>query len=248
MPSLKRLRAGLAMLRPGEFALAAARCPFCGPSLFVRLHRDDGGVRCARCAAGTIHVAIGLALRDEVRDLSVGDACEFSARGPLVEHLRRHARSVAVSEYFDDVAPGELRSGVRCEDMQRLTYDDASFDVVTHTEVLEHVPDDRRALAELHRILRPGGVMAFTVPLHGGAHTVERARLRGDAVEHLLEPVYHTDPQRSDTGILAFRDYGQDILERLREAGFRDVRLHAPPSRTSWLRVRDVIIAIKDRK
>lgn len=248
MPSMKRLRAGLGMLRPADFALAAARCPFCGPSLFVRLNREDGGVRCARCAAGTIHVAIGLALRDSVGELSACDACEFSARGPLVEHLRRRARSLAVSEYFDDAAPGEWRGGVRCEDVQRLTYADASFDVVTHTEVLEHVPDDRRALAELHRILRPGGIMAFTVPLHGGAHTVERACLRGDAIEHLLEPVYHTDPQRSDTGILAFRDYGRDILERLSEAGFRDVRLHAPPSRLSWLRVRDVIIAIKDKE
>lgn len=245
---MRRLQTGLAMLRPGEFALAAARCPFCGPSLFVRLNREDGGVRCVRCAAGTIHVAIGFALRDCVGDLSACDACEFSARGPLVDHLRRHARSLAVSEYFDDAPPGALRGGVRCEDMQRLTYAGASFDVVTHTEVLEHVPDDRRALAELHRVLRPGGVMAFTVPLHGGAQTVERARLRGGTIEHLLEPVYHTDPQRSDTGILAFRDYGRDILERLREAGFRDVRLHAPRSRVSWLRARDVIIAIKDKE
>jgi len=236
------------MLRPGDFALAPARCPFCGPSLFVRLSRADGGVRCARCAAGVVHVALGLGLRDAVRDLSACDACEFSARGPLVEHLRRHARSLAVSEYFDDLPPGALRGGVRCEDMQRLTYADGSFDVVTHTEVLEHVPDDRRALAELFRVLRPGGVMVFTVPLHGGARTVERARLRDGAVEHLLEPVYHTDPQRSATGILAFRDYGTDILDRLREAGFSGARLHTPRPGPAWLAAREVVIATKDRE
>src|SRR5690606_16464018 len=45
-----------------------------------------------------------------------------------------------------------------------LPYDDATFDLVLISEVLEHVPEDERAIAELVRVLKPGGVAAVTVP------------------------------------------------------------------------------------
>jgi hypothetical protein len=104
------------------------------------------------------------------------------------------------------------------------------------------VPDDRRALGELLRVLRPGGYMVFTVPLHGGERTVERARLRDGVIEHLLEPVHHTDPLRVE-GILAFRDYGNDIVERLRDAGFGEARILPPSKHSSRIDAQPVIVA-----
>lgn len=244
MISLARVRSGIALLRPREMAVRFDRCPYCGPTLFVRLRREAIGVRCVRCAASAIHLVIGWALREHVPDLARRDVCELSARGPLAAFLKRAANSAALSEYFADAEPGSYRNGIRCEDVQRLTYADASFDLVTHTEVLEHVPDDARAFAELHRVLRPGGAMLFTVPLYGGYPTVERARLRGDAVEHLLEPAYHIDPLRGD-GILAFRDYGLDIVERLHAAGFVDASIVTPRRSIPWVGAFPVILAKK---
>ena len=49
-------------------------------------------------------------------------------------------------------------------DVSRLPFAAGSFDRVVCTEVLEHVPDDRALLAELVRVLRPGGVLAVSVP------------------------------------------------------------------------------------
>src|SRR6202021_2633687 len=49
-------------------------------------------------------------------------------------------------------------------DALRLPFPSGSFDRVIAAEVLEHIPDDRRALAELARVLRPGGTIAVTVP------------------------------------------------------------------------------------
>ena len=49
----------------------------------------------------------------------------------------------------------------------RLPFPDASFDRVIASEVLEHIPDDEAAMAELARVLRPGGSMAVTVPRCG---------------------------------------------------------------------------------
>lgn len=46
----------------------------------------------------------------------------------------------------------------------RLPFADETFDTVVATEVLEHVTDARRAVAELHRVLRPGGHALVTVP------------------------------------------------------------------------------------
>ena len=242
-----RLRSGLALLRPREMAVRFGRCPYCGPTLFVRLRREAIGVRCVRCAASAIHLVIGWALRDQVQDLAGRDGCELSARGPLAEFLKRTAKSAALSEYFADAEPGAYRNGVRCEDVQRLSYADASFDLVTHTEVLEHVPDDARAFAELHRVLRPGGTMLFTVPLYGGYPTIERARLRNGEVEHLMEPAYHIDPLRG-AGILAFRDYGLDIVERLRAAGFAEASVVTSQRRVPWLGDFPVILAKKAAK
>lgn len=50
-------------------------------------------------------------------------------------------------------------------DLQSLPFPDGSFDFVFASHVLEHVPDDRRALGELRRILRPGGVAVLPVPI-----------------------------------------------------------------------------------
>jgi SAM-dependent methyltransferase len=241
---LARLKSAISQFRLSECQFAFGRCPYCGPTIFVRLNRHSGGLRCAGCSAGEVQLSIGWALHDEIGSLAALDVCELSARGALSTYLRRHARSAATSEYFPNLAPGSMKDGVRVEDVQRLTYADASFDLVTHTEVLEHVPDDARAFAELWRVLRPCGVMLFTVPMHAGTDTVERARLRDGVLEHLLEPVYHVDPLQP-AGILAFRDYGLDVLDRVRAAGFADVRILPPARRMRRIEERPVIWARK---
>ena len=61
----------------------------------------------------------------------------------------------------------------------RLDYDDASFDVVTSNGVLEHVPDDAASVAEIHRLLRPGGTFAVTCLPNRYSYTEALQRWRG---------------------------------------------------------------------
>ena len=199
-----------------------------------------------RCGASTIHLSLAAALSAYVPDLAERDAYELSARGPLAAYLRRAARSLAVSEFLVDVPRGALRDGIRSEDVQHLTCASASFDLVTHTEVLEHVADDASAFSELCRVLRPGGRMLFTVPLHGEC-TIERACVCDGRIEHLLPPAYHHDPLRGGAGILAFRDYGRDIIQRVLAAGFDDAGLYEPRSPVPWFVPRSVIVAHKGK-
>ena len=78
------------------------------------------------------------------------------------DDLANASRSVADYGHADVPAPGGF-AAVR-GDARRIPFDDASFDRVIASEVLEHIADDGTALAELVRVLRPGGTIAVTVP------------------------------------------------------------------------------------
>ncbi len=62
-----------------------------------------------------------------------------------------------------------LRPDVR-GDAQRLPFAAASFDCAMCQEVLEHVPEPHRVMAELHRVLRPGGYLYLTAPMSWNLH------------------------------------------------------------------------------
>jgi len=60
--------------------------------------------------------------------------------------------------------PADRYVAVMRGDATRLPFDDAVFDRVVTSEVLEHIQDDVAAISELVRVLKPGGVLAVTVP------------------------------------------------------------------------------------
>jgi SAM-dependent methyltransferase len=66
------------------------------------------------------------------------------------------------------LAAGEAPPGARARavagDATAMPFGDEAFDRVIAAEVLEHVPADQRALTEIARVLRPGGLLAVTVP------------------------------------------------------------------------------------
>ena len=226
-------RVAWALLKFGKLRIRASACPLCGPSLLVKLDDRAISVRCVRCRSSAIHMSIVQVLRRLYPNLSQLAVYEMSSRGPLFRYLQAQTGELTYSEYFDDVVPGTYRGEVQCQDVQALTYGDGSFDLCTSTEVFEHVPDDRKGFREIRRVLRPGGRLVFTVPLTEAPGTVERAVLADGAIRHLLEPEYHGDVIRGQGRVLCFRNYGLDILDRLRESGFRESRL-VPAECGAW--------------
>lgn len=148
---------------------------------------------------------------------------------PLFETISKRHPNCAGSEYLADEPPGtevKLHSGlIRNEDVTRLTFPEASFETVLSFDVLEHVPDFRKALAEFYRILVPGGQALISVPFTFLDQTVTRAELdSGGNIRHLEEPIFHGDPLSGD-GVLCYYEFGLDFLAELKTAGFQEAYL-----------------------
>jgi SAM-dependent methyltransferase len=78
----------------------------------------------------------------------------------------------------------------RIEDVHALSFADGSVGTVICLETLEHVADPLRAVQEMHRVLRPGGVLAISslmfFPIH--AHPWDYWRFTPEGFELLLRP------------------------------------------------------------
>jgi SAM-dependent methyltransferase len=122
---------------------------------------------------------------------------------PALGQLLRDARGLEIVSADLDSPHAMVRL-----DLTRIEMADASFDVILCSHVLEHVQDDRRAMRELWRILRPGGWAMIQVPI-SGKPTFEDPSITNPAErERLFWQVDHV------------RLYGLDITDRLTEAGF----------------------------
>ena len=120
--------------------------------------------------------------------------------------------------------PGEIRNEIRHEDMTRLSFQDNSMEYYLSFECFEHIPFYNKAISEVYRILKPGGVFLGTFPFDRNNNTnLIKARIDQDGnIEYLTEPEYHGDPV-SEKGILCYTIFGWEVLDEFRQAGFRDV-------------------------
>ena len=152
---------------------------------------------------------------------------------PLYRWVKRRFPDAVGSEYLRDGTQrgGSSRHGICHEDLTALSFADESFDVVIALEVMEHIPDFRRAFSECARVLKPRGKMLLSVPFHQGPDHRLRARVRDDGtIEHLLPPEYHGDPL-DPRGCLCFHHFGWDVIDFLKAAGFRQTTAYSIWSR-----------------
>jgi SAM-dependent methyltransferase len=182
----------------------SVECPCCGES-FRRFRRHWGrpNARCPRCASLERHRLLWLWLRGQ-RDI-------FEERLDLLHFAPEAAFEARLSALpnLRYVGADLLPKGDQVRvDIMDIHFDDASFDVILCNHVLGEVPDDRRAITELHRVLRPGGRLIAQMPVdHDRVETTERDR-----------PVQRPgEPQPTGANV---RIYGRDFVERLAAPGF----------------------------
>jgi SAM-dependent methyltransferase len=170
---------------------------------------------------------LGLRAGDRVLDMGCGagrHAFEMYRRGGDVVAFDQDGDELAgVLEIFAAMKQaGEVLDGAEADikqgDALQLPFVDAEFDRVVAAEVLEHIPDDQAAIAELARVLRPGGTMAVTVP-----------RWLPEKVCWALSDAYH-EVEGGHVRIYT----GDELVAKLRDAGLEYLGkdhvhgLHAP--------------------
>jgi SAM-dependent methyltransferase len=123
------------------------------------------------------------------------------------------------SSFFSPTTvPGtQITPLISCQDLQALTFSNDSFDLVITEDVLEHVKDYKRAVAEIRRVLKLGGKHIFTVPFLRDQETLIRVDGKGEQEVHLEPPEYHLD---SEGESLTYRTFGTDLLDTLSSSGF----------------------------
>jgi SAM-dependent methyltransferase len=130
------------------------QCRSCGSN--VRSIALARAIMNFRAFAGTLTTFVGDRGQQDLRVLEINEA------GTLHNVLRLSRHQLAS---FPEV------------DMRSLPFPSAAFDLVVHSDTLEHVPDPQKGLEECRRILDDRGALAFTVPVVVGRLSRARAGL-----------------------------------------------------------------------
>jgi SAM-dependent methyltransferase len=177
--------------------------------------RQQGTV-CIACGGNLRSIALSNAIREAVgasatlkefaastaaASLSLLEINEAGTLGPVLAGL-----------------PGHTLVTYPAVDMHQLPFADDRFDMVVHSDTLEHVRQPVRALSECRRVLRPGGSLCFTVPTIVGRMTRDRAGLARS---------FHGAPATDSDDFLVHTEFGADMWTFVMAAGFDTVTIHA---------------------
>ncbi len=204
-------------------------CPICGyHGIFISVgHPGRWDARCLNCGSRERHRLLHLWITEGGGDKLAGKRILHFA--PEKAFMRR-MRGNKLYETAD-----LMQAGVSHRvDITDTKLPDAAYDVVMANHVLEHIPDDRAAMRELFRLLKPGGIALLTVPINPTRPTYENPSV--------------TSPSERWAHFSAhdhLRYYGPDFADRLAEAGFQVETFRVSPEeevrygllRDEWLTI-----------
>lgn len=167
-------------------------CPVCGykGSFFVSKSNElriAWHSVCPACNSRSRHRGLKFLYEEMLTNQPAAHILHFAPEPILTKVIKQFDQVIYQTTDFllEDVDfPGE--------DIQSLHFQDASFDLVLCNHVIEHVPDDRQALMEIARILKPGGKAVITIP----------------GVWKRQETVYFKDLRHNGH----YRDYGMEVV------------------------------------
>jgi len=174
------------------------------------------GETCDQCGANLRSIALANALR---AFLGTGQTLQQAIHSPAgrtlsILEINEAGKLTPFLKQFGGYVFGAYPE----VDMHAIPYPAASFDVVVHSDTLEHVPNYVHALEECRRVLKPGGALCYTVPTIVGRMTRDRSGLAKS---------FHGDPSTATDDLVVQTEFGADAWTYPMLAGFTDVSIHA---------------------
>ena len=201
---LYALRASSLLHRGNE-----VECPCCGHSFksFASYGlKTRPNVLCRWCLSLERHRAIWLYLHQKTDIFTKPvKVLHFAPEHQLQEALKNSPNIDYISADLD------MPTAMVKMDITNITFADDIFDVIICNHVLEHIPDDRKAMSELYRVLKPGGWAILQTPLDVNNPVT-------------VEDITITDPKERERLFGQddhVRTYGMDKKDRLESVGFK---------------------------
>lgn len=184
---------------------------------------------CSSCSMNNRQRALIATMQDLTRQFDSPKVYMAEQISPSYRFLKDQFPDLMGSEFLGGQTPLGKKNdnGLRNEDGTQLTFSDNSFDVVISQDVLEHIFDYKKAISEMARVLRPGGLLFMTVPfvLNQYDHLKKADKDAQGNLTFLEEPEYHGDPLNPENGVLCYRYYGWKLLDQLQELGFQSAEI-----------------------
>ncbi|MET0243559.1 MAG: methyltransferase domain-containing protein [Flavitalea sp.] len=166
-------------------------------------------VFCPDCLSKNRERLVLAVIKDTI-DFAGKSILHFSPEENIYRFLAKYSKVTTV-----DISPGFYRSvdrSVKYGDATSLEFSSAAFDLVIANHILEHIPDDRKAISEMFRVLKPGGVAILQVPFSVTIpSTLEQPDINDGALQERLYG------QKDHVRIYAFDDF----VSRVLGSGFR---------------------------
>jgi SAM-dependent methyltransferase len=186
-------------LSPGERAYIDRQqgkvCTRCGSNL--RSIALSNAILAAVGVAGTL---LQYSVSPAAASLSLLEINEAGTLSPILARMRGHT----LASY-----PGI--------DMHQMPYSENTYDMVVHSDTLEHLLQPVRALSECRRVLKPGGWLCFTIPTIVGRLTRSRTG---------LPKSFHGSPVTGSDDFMVHTEFGADMWTFVISAGFQDVKIN----------------------
>jgi len=138
---------------------------------------------------------------DNAKKLRVLEINEVGGLSPILSKLPLHK----IVRYPDS-------------DMTKLDLTSNTYDLVLHSDTLEHIPDPIDGLSECLRVLVNGGLCIFTIPIIIGRLSRSRIGMKNS---------YHGNPEQSDGDYIVHTEFGADMWTYVIKAGFSAARIHS---------------------
>ena len=188
-------------------------CPVCG---FKASHFDSWSapespkeqkdIQCPQCQSHPRHRALWLYLRRNTGFWNMTDK-KFLHVAPEPCFIWKFKRA------FNDYITADLNApnvAVKM-DITDIPFPDETFDIIMCNHVLEHVKDDKKAMAEIYRAMKKGGMAILLVPMNSFVYAT-------------YEDMSITDPGKKISAFWQadhFRAYGLDYFDALKNEGFK---------------------------